>query len=103
MRVIFETAPVPATAPVANGRTALGLVVFQAKIFEPGEPGSVWPNGHPLVSVSDWLRDAKPDGTLLIGAPSIHPGVPAVTIPAAVLNALPPDVGMAMEWWWSPR
>ena len=99
MRLLFETTPVPATEIHKSGQLLKGIVFFQARAYVRGEQGSVSRHGTEAPRVSGW-RERLAQNRLLLYPPSRHPEWPAVEIPANILQALPPDDLVVMEWIW---
>lgn len=99
MNVVFATVPMPAKALLPNGTIADGVLHFEARVFEPGEPGSIWEGGRAPATAKEWLAQANGDRVFVL-APKAHAGAPPVGIPAAVLRTLSPETAVSMEWWW---
>jgi hypothetical protein len=85
-----------------DGTVERGSAYFIATLYTRDEP---LPQGSRAVSLATWRKDgfAQTDGSLRIPPPAFFNStsgvpVPAAVVPAAVLDTLPDDALIELEW-----
>lgn len=96
MRRVFEIPPVPTVARI-DGRTVKGTAGFTATVYEPDERAPLV-GGRRLPLVSEWRASLAPGEPLRISPPKDHVGPTTAVIPRALLDPLPDQATLWVEW-----
>lgn len=91
---------------MVTGKPAPGFVQLKAYLYDPGEDPPLV-NGRVLeprpFPIGEWLRTSVQNGAIQFEAPPEWDGVKPVLIPASLLEPLPQDASMQVEWELLPR
>ncbi len=94
MQTIFQTPPVPATRTI-QGRAFRGTAHFEAHVFAPDEE---IPEGHQAIPIARWLKSIPPGQSLEVAPPPDMVGAATAIIPRVLLENLPSDVLLEVQW-----
>ena len=102
MGIVFESTQIPTVLKQRNGPETTGYARFIARLVEPSD--NAFGREHPA-SVSTLRRSRlEPDGSLKTRAPfNVIGRPPEGVVPKAVIESLPDDGLLAVQWEFSPR
>ncbi len=96
MRIVFETPPVPAIDKFPDGTVIRGTAKLVARLFDAGDPEAP---KYRAIGVALWRRTSlHADGSLPCPLHPFLTGPAAVFIPRVVIESLPEDGLLAIQW-----
>lgn len=100
MRVIFESPPVPAVDKFPDGRVIRGTAKVVARLFDPGETAE---EQYVARRVALWRSTSlRSDGSIACPPPPFMTGPLPVFIPPLIIDSLPADALLAIQWELKP-
>jgi hypothetical protein len=101
MQVLMKTLPRVATARLGKDAPSFkGALHFEVQAWSPGEQSTIWAGGRAPSTAAEWLKQATPDGKVVVLPPPIVVDMAPVEVQAAALRALPSNALVNMEWHW---
>jgi hypothetical protein len=109
VRVVFESERIPVTATIPSdagtqldGATVEGVAWLTMKTFDPGEAiPAQHDHARPLAVWREQLR-GRPPGSTLPDAFRPKTGAREVVVPPRLLEGLPPETIIAVDWEFEP-
>ncbi|MGH2435845.1 MAG: hypothetical protein ACRDFA_02495, partial [bacterium] len=85
-RLIMKTLPRAATVRMRkDAPTFKGAVHFELQVWDRGEVSTIWQGGRAPSTAAEWLKQATPDGRIIVPPPPIILDAAPVELPAASL------------------